>query len=163
MGKGKSRSTTTSSSTTFLLPDPLHLPTRLSSISLSLYTLRHLSSIALSTQPSKSASPSYLALRSLGHSIAGLSLSSTSTNGSNKDDLVGRLRERVRRLRAGGAERMGGGGGGGAKLAKPAPNTERTRPVERGDRLLMRTSSREGAAGAVGLPEVDYLPTLGRV
>lgn len=60
-GKGKAKSRAPDDSphpqrdqTTFSLPDVLHLPTRLSSLAIQLYTLRHLASIARATQPSVS-------------------------------------------------------------------------------------------------------------
>ncbi|ORY88853.1 hypothetical protein BCR35DRAFT_350764 [Leucosporidium creatinivorum] len=109
-GKGKARAPTSTPSTTFLLPDHLVLPTRLSSTAHTLYSLRHLAQIALSTQPSKHASPSYHALRALAQSIQQLALVSSKASagegksglgagGRGQDDLVGRLRERLKRMR----------------------------------------------------------------
>jgi len=159
-GKGKARASTASPSTTYLLPDHLVLPTRLASTAHTLYSLRHLAQIALSTQPSKHASPSYHALRSLAQSIQQLALTSSKANagdgkavlgagGKGQDDLVGRLRDRLKRMRRakevsreGGA---GGGGGGapirpsssGAKLVKiPTEAVARTTAVRRRDRVL---------------------------
>ncbi|KAM0747968.1 hypothetical protein T439DRAFT_328629 [Meredithblackwellia eburnea MCA 4105] len=104
--------------TTFLLPDHTVLPTRLSLIAISLYSLRHLAGIALSTQPSKEPSPSYLALRDLGSAISDLANERMMTvvvgSGSNKsggnpmgrgdiqrhkqdqERLITRLRDRLR-------------------------------------------------------------------
>ncbi|GAA5823451.1 hypothetical protein JCM3770_006041 [Rhodotorula araucariae] len=73
----------------FALPDLLHLPTRLSSLAIQLYTLRHLAGIARATQPSRSPAPApatatdtdtgttttaagYPALRELADAIAAL-------------------------------------------------------------------------------------------
>ncbi|GAA5852518.1 hypothetical protein JCM8547_002527 [Rhodosporidiobolus lusitaniae] len=57
-GKGKARAVEEEGKAarlaTFSLPDVLHLPTRLSSIAIQLFTLRHLASIARATQPSSS-------------------------------------------------------------------------------------------------------------
>lgn len=50
-GKGKARARPAPSSS-FLLPDVVHLPARLSSLAIQLYSLRHLASIARATQPS---------------------------------------------------------------------------------------------------------------
>ncbi|GAA5828281.1 hypothetical protein JCM11251_006181 [Rhodosporidiobolus azoricus] len=58
-GKGKARAAP--SYATFSLPDVLHLPTRLSSLAIQLYTLRHLGSIARATQPARSPPPPVLA------------------------------------------------------------------------------------------------------
>ncbi|BGP30920.1 hypothetical protein JCM10296v2_002682 [Rhodotorula toruloides] len=79
-GKGKARASTTIPQMTFHLPDVLHLPTRLSSLAIQLYSLRHLASIARATQPSKSPPPpslassgeveGYAALRELADAIA---------------------------------------------------------------------------------------------
>ncbi|BGP14770.1 hypothetical protein JCM10213v2_002722 [Rhodosporidiobolus nylandii] len=94
-GKGKQRATDSawsSSSATFTLPDVVHLPVRLSSFAIQLYTLRHLASIARATQPARSPPPpalpsssfigpttagrpsaeGYLALRALADSISAL-------------------------------------------------------------------------------------------
>ncbi|GAA6027904.1 hypothetical protein JCM8097_001774 [Rhodosporidiobolus ruineniae] len=92
-GKGKQRAASPCSSsagttTTYHLPDVLHLPARLSSLAIQLYTLRHLASIARATQPARSPPPlaalspssgavgpkaeGYLALRALADSIADL-------------------------------------------------------------------------------------------
>uniref|UniRef100_A0A0K3CIN6 BY PROTMAP: gi/472588163/gb/EMS25635.1/ ubiquitin interacting motif protein [Rhodosporidium toruloides NP11] gi/647395950/emb/CDR37881.1/ RHTO0S03e00606g1_1 [Rhodosporidium toruloides] n=1 Tax=Rhodotorula toruloides TaxID=5286 RepID=A0A0K3CIN6_RHOTO len=79
-GKGKARASTTAPQMTFHLPDVLHLPTRLSSLAIQLYSLRHLASIARATQPAKSPPPpslgssgeveGYAALRELADAIA---------------------------------------------------------------------------------------------
>ncbi|GAA5969802.1 hypothetical protein JCM11641_008046 [Rhodosporidiobolus odoratus] len=96
-GKGKQRATSqsrhdrpTTHLATFTLPDVLHLPTRLSSLAIQLYTLRHLASIARATQPARSPpalssgfgsqsgsgaegyAEGYLALRELADSISAL-------------------------------------------------------------------------------------------
>lgn len=132
-GKAKARL----ASTIFELPDHQILPTRLNSIAISLYTLRHLSNIAASTQASKDASLSYLNLRTLATSISELAkehdLSSNEgveTKGKEEDRLVTRLKDRLRRL--------GGGGGksSSAKLSKAPPSADRTRAVEREERVL---------------------------
>ncbi|BGP06886.1 hypothetical protein JCM10049v2_002716 [Rhodotorula toruloides] len=79
-GKGKARASTTAPQMSFHLPDVLHLPTRLSSLAIQLYSLRHLASIARATQPAKSPPPpslgssgeveGYAALRELADAIA---------------------------------------------------------------------------------------------
>lgn len=76
-GKGKMRAVPAPASTAFLLPDVVHLPARLSSLAIQLYSLRHLASIARATQPSQPLStkvPShaegYAALRELADAIA---------------------------------------------------------------------------------------------
>ncbi|BGP23602.1 ubiquitin interacting motif protein [Rhodotorula toruloides] len=79
-GKDKARASTTAPQMTFRLPDVLHLPTRLSSLAIQLYSLRHLASIARATQPAKSPPPpslgssgeveGYAALRELADVIA---------------------------------------------------------------------------------------------
>lgn len=51
-GKGKARAGGPAPSSSFLLPDVVHLPARLSSLAIQLYSLRHLASIARATQPS---------------------------------------------------------------------------------------------------------------
>lgn len=157
-GKGKARAASSSPSTTYLLPDHLVLPTRLSSTAHTLYSLRHLAQIALSTQPSKHASPSYHALRSLAQSIQQLALASTRASdgggksglgagGKGQDDLVGRLRDRLKRMRGTKDAKRGGDGGGtgairpsssGAKLVKipPTEAVARTTVVRRRDRVL---------------------------
>lgn len=127
-GKGKASGPTSRPPASFLLPDHVVLPTRLSSIAVSLYSLRHLALIAQSTQPAKTASPSYHALRLLAEQIQALSRDSAAqravvaerrktgntqedsrlgvagssggrTGVREHDDLVGRLRERLRRMR----------------------------------------------------------------
>lgn len=168
-GKGKARAPTTAKATTYLLPDHLVLPTRLSSTAHTLYSLRHLAQIALSTQPSKNASPSYHALRSLAQSIQQLALGAASGGGERnrgQEDLVGRLKERLRRMRgsrqgevSGGAAGGSGGGGTatqGTKLVKIPPQSamERTTAVRRRDRVLSAEVDAEGqweqAAAASG-------------
>ncbi|KAH8927763.1 hypothetical protein BT69DRAFT_1347073 [Atractiella rhizophila] len=67
-GKGKARTTPEGASTSqvIVLPEELPLPISLNQISVILYTLRQLSSIALSTQAAKGATASYRSLRTLG-------------------------------------------------------------------------------------------------
>ncbi|GAA5906331.1 uncharacterized protein JCM6883_005517 [Sporobolomyces salmoneus] len=143
-GKGKSRSYFHSSSAppqdssalsnlaTFHLPDSVHLPCRLSNLAIQLYTLRHLASIARSTQPVKEGGTSgYQALRELSIALENLTTISQSrqerdasshqgpsqyraqsggggpVNRSDENErLLTRLRDRLRRLK------RGGGGGG---------------------------------------------------
>lgn len=76
-GKGKARGEPAPASTAFLLPDVVHLPARLSSLAIQLYSLRHLASIARATQPSEplstkvsSHAEGYAALRELADAIA---------------------------------------------------------------------------------------------
>lgn len=79
-GKGKARASTAAPQMSFELPDIIHLPTRLSSLAIQLYSLRHLASIARATQPAKSPPPAslgsggevegYAALRELADAIA---------------------------------------------------------------------------------------------
>ena len=152
-GKGKARESAASSpSTTYMLPDHISLPSRLANSAHSLYSLRHLAQIALSTQPSKEAGPSYHALRSLALSIQQLASArpqpgaSSAANvggaqsGAKGDDLVGRLRERLRRLKGSKAtsSSAAGGSNGGAKLQKAPPLAivERTTAVRRRERVL---------------------------
>ncbi|KAH8926300.1 hypothetical protein BT69DRAFT_1010001 [Atractiella rhizophila] len=73
-GKGKGRASPQDSSISQIiaLPDDLPLPVSLNQISVILYTLRQLSSIALSTQATKDASASYHSLRTLGKCIQAL-------------------------------------------------------------------------------------------
>ncbi|GAA5910184.1 hypothetical protein JCM8208_006752 [Rhodotorula glutinis] len=83
-GKGKGRAqasaahAATSPLATFALPDLLHLPTRLSSLAIQLYTLRHLAGIARATQPAQQASSpdghetGYSAMRELADAISAL-------------------------------------------------------------------------------------------
>ncbi|GAA5975750.1 hypothetical protein JCM10908_005269 [Rhodotorula pacifica] len=79
-GKGKARAGSVPASS-FLLPDVVHLPARLSSLAIQLYSLRHLASIARATQPSdpvplqgssSGAVEGYSALRELADAIAHL-------------------------------------------------------------------------------------------
>jgi hypothetical protein len=51
------------------LPDRVLLPSSLSEVAVSLYTLRHLAAIACSTQPGNQPTASYRSLRQLGHAI----------------------------------------------------------------------------------------------
>ncbi|SCV74231.1 BQ2448_6663 [Microbotryum intermedium] len=94
--------------TTFFLPDPQVLPTRMSTLSISLFVLRHLAHIAQSTQPAKDASASYHALRNLATAIQASPPRATqsgtwSKDGENKhaeeEDLLSRMRERLRKLK----------------------------------------------------------------
>jgi len=81
-GKGKARAQPAAAAAwpfaTFALPDLLHLPTRLSSLAIQLYTLRHLAGIARATQPAQQAhSPDghesgYSAMRELADAISAL-------------------------------------------------------------------------------------------
>ncbi|GAA5840832.1 hypothetical protein JCM9279_001233 [Rhodotorula babjevae] len=63
---------------TFALPDLLHLPTRLSSLAIQLYTLRHLAGIARATQPAQQGHSAdghdsgYTAMRELADAISAL-------------------------------------------------------------------------------------------
>ncbi|GAA6061640.1 hypothetical protein JCM10212_002517 [Sporobolomyces blumeae] len=137
-GKGKAKSYFPSAATsterfplvTFHLPDSVHLPCRLSSLAIQLYTLRHLASIARSTQPAKEgAAPGYLALRELSialddlakvaherkkqeHEPTGVRPSPAvsipddndpggRTSGDENERLLTRLRDRLRRLKRG--------------------------------------------------------------
>ncbi|GAA5986254.1 hypothetical protein JCM5350_007601 [Sporobolomyces pararoseus] len=159
-GKGKSRSYFHSSSSapnpdssslsslaTFHLPDSVHLPCRLSNLAIQLYTLRHLASIARSTQPAKEGgTASYQALRELSISLDNLTSIAQSRlerdasshqgpshyraqsggggggemNRSDENErLLTRLRDRLRRLKR--------GGGGGAN-ENSYPNTSPTKP-----------------------------------
>ncbi|GAA5869132.1 hypothetical protein JCM16303_000368 [Sporobolomyces ruberrimus] len=130
----------------FHLPDSVHLPCRLSNLAIQLYTLRHLASIARSTQPAKEGgTASYQALRELSTALEGLTAIAQSrqdrdtsssqgpshyryqsgggvapTRGGGGDDnerLLTRLRDRLRRLK------RGGGGGN-----ENAPYTSPTKP-----------------------------------
>ncbi|GAA6000173.1 uncharacterized protein JCM10292_004019 [Rhodotorula paludigena] len=81
-GKGKARAlaSTAPPLLTFHLPDLLHLPTRLSSLAIQLYTLRHLAGIARATQPAQLPPPlgvggkdeGYPAMRQLADAITAL-------------------------------------------------------------------------------------------
>lgn len=85
-GKGKARAsdaqpqraTPTGPLATFALPDLLHLPTRLSSLAIQLYTLRHLAGIARATQPATPSADTahdaagYTAMRELADAISAL-------------------------------------------------------------------------------------------
>lgn len=155
---GKCKSRFSSSPTLFDLPDHIVLPMRLSSIAISLYTLRHLAGIALSTQPSKDAAPSYHALRHLAQSISSLVTEHQETvlarEHSRREDerLLGKLRDRLRRMKP------KPNGNQGAKLLKPPPvaQAQRTQPLSRRSRVLSLDA--EGEAR-----DLTYLPTLGRV
>ncbi|GAA5869611.1 hypothetical protein JCM3774_005493 [Rhodotorula dairenensis] len=79
-GKGKAKAGAPPASS-FLLPDVVHLPARLSSLAIQLYSLRHLASIARATQPSTPVSlqasttatvEGYPALRELADAISAL-------------------------------------------------------------------------------------------
>ncbi|GAA5946446.1 hypothetical protein JCM3765_000245 [Sporobolomyces pararoseus] len=157
-GKGKSRSYFHSSSSapsqdpsslsslaTFQLPDSVHLPCRLSNLAIQLYTLRHLASIARSTQPAKEGgTASYQALRELSIALENLTSIAQSRlerdasshqgpshyraqsgggGGMNRSDenerLLTRLRDRLRRLKR---------GGGGPTNENSYPNTSPTKP-----------------------------------
>ncbi|KPV76195.1 uncharacterized protein RHOBADRAFT_52236 [Rhodotorula graminis WP1] len=79
-GKGRAQAPAPAASplATFALPDLLHLPTRLSSLAIQLYTLRHLAGIARATQPAQHVqSPDghesgYSAMRELADAISAL-------------------------------------------------------------------------------------------
>lgn len=143
IGKGKGKAPSRPSSPTFLLPDHQVLPLRLSQIAISLYTLRQLAGIALSTQPAKEASESYHALRTLAISINELArehdsmdLKKADESKRNNERLVHRLKERLRKF--GG---LGSGGNNGSdagkKLTKiPAGPVHRTRNLGREERVL---------------------------
>lgn len=143
IGKGKGKAPSRPVSPTFLLPDHQVLPLRLSQIAISLYTLRQLAGIALSTQPAKEASESYHALRTLAISINELAREHDSTdlkkvdeNARNNERLVFRLKERLRKF---GGLGSGGNNGsdGGKKLTKiPAGPVSRTRNLGREERVL---------------------------
>lgn len=184
-----------------MLPDHIALPSRLANSAHTLYSLRHLAQIALSTQPSKHASPSYHALRSLAQSIQQLA-STQQQQQSNElgseaggtappkgDDLVGRLRDRLRRMRGNRVGSTSGGSNGAgsssaAKLQKAPPLTvvERTQAVRRRERVLTADDEedyedsedyqeardqdevrrREEEVRRREADETRYLPTLGR-
>ncbi|SGY47966.1 BQ5605_C001g00595 [Microbotryum silenes-dioicae] len=74
--------------TSFFLPDPQLLPTRMSTFSISLFMLRHLAHIAHSTQPAKDASASYYALRSLAAAIQATPSQATQIGNSTKAGTV---------------------------------------------------------------------------
>ncbi|GAA6009265.1 hypothetical protein JCM11491_004250 [Sporobolomyces phaffii] len=164
-GKGKARSyfhsataapvepeSSASTLATFHLPDSVHLPCRLSNLAIQLYTLRHLASIARSTQPAKEGgTSSYLALRELATALEGLTAiaqsrqekdSSSSQGpshyrsqtggrvpggGAGRSDenerLLTRLRDRLRRLKRG-----GGGNEGGYPTTSPTKPNKLVKP-----------------------------------
>ncbi|GAA5932543.1 uncharacterized protein JCM15063_001256 [Sporobolomyces koalae] len=135
-GKGRAKSYFSSSSSasaetstlaTFHLPDSVHLPCRFSNLAIQLFTLRHLASIARSTQPAKEGGTAgYQALREFSFALDHLSsvnasrlhrdtssteeqsrYGSVSGAGGRADEnerLLTRLRDRLRRLKRGGSE-----------------------------------------------------------
>lgn len=128
-GKGKGRDDLRD--IIFDLPDLLVLPTRLASISVMLYTLRHLASIASNTQASRKSSPSYYALRRLSSAIQ--ALSPPRLAGGNSERLVTRLRDRLTSWRARGPALTREPS---AKLSKRPPAMQRTDAVSRDVRVL---------------------------
>lgn len=119
--------------TTVLLPDAVVLPTRLAQLAVTLFTLGHLAGIAVSTQSSKEATDSYKELRKLGGLIANLAATNRESaaaaagaegqgsGGAGDDKLIGRLKERLRRLRKGQSTSNGPNGAG--------PSTSSAQPV----------------------------------
>ncbi|GAA5904410.1 hypothetical protein JCM6882_008903 [Rhodosporidiobolus microsporus] len=127
-GKGKARAAPAAPSSkiaTFSLPDVLHLPTRLSSLAIQLYTLRHLASIARATQPSRSPPPP-----------AALALSASANGASSTPAVEGypalrALADSINALARAAAERdqpaAGSGAGTGASGSFfPSPSGDRT-------------------------------------
>ncbi|GAA6014110.1 hypothetical protein JCM10207_006099 [Rhodosporidiobolus poonsookiae] len=153
-GKGKQRASaplanpSAAGQATFSLPDALHLPARLSSLAIQLYTLRHLASIARATQPARSPPPpsafsasgssaeGYLALRALADSIGALARAAAERDGSSGGQTP----------RAGLAS---GSGGGRAGVASPPAEEHTQRLVDRlRDRLRRLRRHGEGAEPA---------------
>jgi len=81
-----------------VLPDYLVLPSTLSEPAVALYTLRHLASIACSTQPAKASTDSYRALRQLGSAIENLAQSAGEAQSSpaTEHSVMRSLRRRLR-------------------------------------------------------------------
>ena len=75
-----------------------HKPSTLSELAVALYTLRHLASIACSTQPAKASTDSYRALRQLGSAIENLAQSAGEAQSSpaTEHSVMRSLRRRLR-------------------------------------------------------------------
>lgn len=156
-GKGVEDNTRTQS---FRLPDYIILPCRLSSIAISIFTLRHISNIAISTIPATTASASYHALRALALAFEELSDSESmaipeDSGKLRKEDerVVGRLRDRLRSWHRRSSTSGSSNGGGGGKLLKAPPNDVsmgKTRTIKRDLRVLSNEEETEGAGAREG-------------
>lgn len=163
---------------TFQLADNLVLPLRISSIAVSLYTLRHLSEIYNTFDSNDNLSNTHAkAYRSLAIAIKRPSDEHhppIESNGGERSNerLVRRLRDRVRFWRTKGKDdnvvvespsssRVARDGR--AKLIKPSPPSNRTRNVDRDVRILTAENERESAYSgtAEGTEnELRYMPRL---
>ncbi|KAK4701085.1 hypothetical protein P7C70_g5152, partial [Phenoliferia sp. Uapishka_3] len=161
--KGKGRAATLPS-TRFILPDHPVLPMRMSSLAISLYTLRHLANIALSTQPAKDAAESYHALRSLGLAISNLAREHSGKGEvkreqakAEEEKLMGKLKERLRRMKPGHS-----GGGGGNKLVKPPPPEPlpRTQQLSRREGVLSSSDFDSERRTEGVLTDLRCMPTV---
>ena len=161
---------------TFQLADNCVLPLRLSSIAVSLYTLRHLSGIYNTFESNNHLLNSHAtAYRALAIAIKRLSdehhppIESNPADRSN-ERLVRRLRDRLRFWRTKEGKVVVGSPApsratreGRAKLIKPPPPSKRTRNVDRDIRVLTAENERESeyCETANGTEhELRYLPRL---
>ncbi|GAA5961335.1 hypothetical protein JCM21900_004486 [Sporobolomyces salmonicolor] len=174
-GKGKSRSYFTPSSpdkpllATFHLADVLNLPSSLSSLAIQLYTLRHLASIARSTQPAKEGpAAGYLALRELSDAIEALSMVSA----MRKERAASSRVRRVSSVMVGSEPGSGPARGAGGRGAFPvADENERllARLRDRLRRLKLSSTTHNGRNSPsrpnklLKPPPKDYVPTVQRV
>ncbi|GAA5931906.1 hypothetical protein JCM1841_006792 [Sporobolomyces salmonicolor] len=174
-GKGKSRSYFTPSSpdkpllATFHLADVLNLPSSLSSLAIQLYTLRHLASIARSTQPAKEGpAAGYLALRELSDAIEALSMVSATRKERAASSRVRRGSSGVVGSEPGSGPAQGAGGRGAFPVAD---ENERLldRIRDRLRRLKLSSTTNNGRNSPsrpnklLKPPPKDYVPTVQRV
>ena len=150
---------------TLAWPDEISpLPTRLSSIAARLFTLRQLATVAASTKPGKTPSPTYVRLQSLGRSIDALAVEHRATEPPTvtRDELnwVRAIRQGLRKTKAAKAPARQAA----AVLAAP-PEQQSANAAAAGPSQPAKESTPTPPPPRVQ-PNIDltrYLPELGRL